>query len=77
MRSLVELIVRALVDRPEGVRVADVEGRYAHVIEVEVATEDIGKVIGKGGAHADAIRVILAAAGGKENKRYILEIVEH
>lgn len=77
MRELVELIVRALVDRPEGVRITEVEGRHAHVIEVEVAKEDIGKVIGKGGAHADAIRAILAAASGKENKRYILEIVEH
>ncbi len=77
MRALVELIVRALVDRPEGVRITEVEGRHAHVIEVEVAKEDIGKVIGKGGAHADAIRAILAAVSGKENKKHILEIVEH
>ncbi len=76
MRALVELIVRALVDRPEGVSITEVEGRHAHVIEVEVAKEDIGKVIGKGGAHADAIRAILAAASGKENKKYILEIIE-
>ena len=49
MRALVELIVRALVDRQECVRITEVEGRHAHVIEVEVAKEDIGKVIGKGG----------------------------
>jgi uncharacterized protein len=47
------------------------------VIELNVAKEDLGKVIGKGGAHASAIRTILAAASGKENKRYILEIIEH
>jgi predicted RNA-binding protein YlqC (UPF0109 family) len=77
MRDLVELIVKALVDRPEAVDITEIQGNHAHVIELSVAKEDLGKVIGKGGAHASAIRTILAAASGKENKRYILEIIEH
>ena len=77
MRELVEMIVKALVDQPEAVEISEVKGNHAHVIELNVAKEDLGKVIGKGGAHASAIRTILAAASGKENKRYILEIVEH
>ncbi len=77
MRDLVEQIVKALVDRPEEVQISEVQGNHAHVIELTVAKEDLGKVIGKGGAHASAIRTILAAASGKENKRYILEIIEN
>ena len=77
MKALVEMIVKALVDRPEAVEIAEIKGNHAHVIELNVAKEDLGKVIGKGGAHASAIRTILAAASGKENKRYILEIIEH
>jgi len=77
MKDLVEMIVEALVDRPEAVDITEVRGSHAHVIELNVAKEDLGKVIGKGGAHASAIRTILAAASGKENKRYILEIIEH
>ncbi len=76
MKDLVERIVKALVDEPEEVRVTEIKGTHAHVIELSVAKEDLGKVIGKGGAHASAIRTILAAASGKENKRYILEIIE-
>jgi predicted RNA-binding protein YlqC (UPF0109 family) len=77
MRDLVEMIVKALVDRPEAVEISEIKGNHAHVIELNVAKEDLGKVIGKGGAHASAIRTILAAASGKENKRYILEIIEN
>ncbi len=77
MRELVEMIVKAMVDQPEAVQISEVKGNHAHVIELIVAKEDLGKVIGKGGAHASAIRTILAAASGKENKRYILEIIEH
>ena len=76
MRELVDMIVKALVDRPEDVEISEIKGNHAHVIELSVAKEDLGKVIGKGGAHASAIRTILAAASGKENKRYILEIIE-
>ena len=74
MRSLVEMIVKALVDRPEAVQVTESVGRHVHVLELRVAKEDLGKVIGKGGAHASAIRTILSAVSGKEQKRYILEI---
>jgi uncharacterized protein len=77
MRDLVERIVKALVDQPEAVEINEIQGNHAHVIELSVAKEDLGKVIGKGGAHASAIRTLLAAASGKENKRYILEIIEH
>ena len=77
MRDLVEMIVKALVDRSEEVQITEIKGNHAHVIELKVAKEDLGKVIGKGGAHASAIRTILAAASGKENKRYILEIIEN
>jgi predicted RNA-binding protein YlqC (UPF0109 family) len=76
MRELVETIVKALVDRPEEVKINEVSGNHAHVLELQVAKEDLGKVIGKGGAHASAIRALLAAASGKENRRYILEIIE-
>ena len=76
MKELVETIVKAMVDRPEEVEVAEVMGQQCCIIEVTVAREDIGKVIGKRGAHAQAIRTIITAAGGKLKKRYVLEIVE-
>jgi predicted RNA-binding protein YlqC (UPF0109 family) len=77
MKDLVERIIKALVDHPDEVEITEIQGNHAHVIELSVAKEDLGKVIGKGGAHASAIRTILAAASGKENKRYILEIIEN
>lgn len=77
MKQLIEDIVHALVDRPEEVQIKEVIGDHAHVLELRVAKEDLGKVIGKGGAHASAIRTLMAAASGKEKKRYILEIIEH
>ena len=76
MKPLVMAIVQCLVDRPEEVQIKEVIGEHAHVLELRVAKEDLGKVIGKGGAHASAIRTIMAAASGKEKKRYILEIIE-
>ncbi len=76
MKQLIEAIVRALVDKPDEVQIKEVIGEHAHVLELRVAKEDLGKVIGKGGAHASAIRTIMAAASGKEKKRYILEIIE-
>ena len=77
MKSLIEDIVKALVDRPEEVQIKEVIGDHAHVLELRVSKEDLGKVIGKGGAHASAIRTLMAAASGKEKKRYILEIIEN
>ena len=76
MKELVELIAKKLVDRPEEVKVGEVSGEYSCVIELKVAKEDIGKVIGKKGAHAQAIRTIMMAASGKDHKRYILEILD-
>ncbi len=76
MKQLIEDIVKALVDRPEDVQVKEIVGDHAHVLELTVAKDDLGKVIGKGGAHASAIRTLMAAASGKEKKRYILEIIE-
>jgi predicted RNA-binding protein YlqC (UPF0109 family) len=77
MKPLIMAIVQSLVDRPEEVQIKEVIGDHAHVLELRVAKEDLGKVIGKGGAHASAIRTIMAATSGKEKKRYILEIIEH
>jgi predicted RNA-binding protein YlqC (UPF0109 family) len=77
MKSLIMDIVRSLVDRPDEVQIKEVIGEHAHVLELRVAKEDLGKVIGKGGAHASAIRTLMAAASGKEKKRYILEIIEY
>jgi uncharacterized protein len=76
MKTLVELIAKKLVDRPDDVKVSEVSGEYSCVIELKVAKEDIGKVIGKKGAHAQAIRTIMMAASGKDGKRYILEILD-
>jgi predicted RNA-binding protein YlqC (UPF0109 family) len=76
VRELVEIIVKALVDYPEQVRCYEVEGTHSCVLELEVAKEDVGKVIGKRGIHADAIRRIVNAVGGKNKKRYVLEILE-
>ncbi len=76
MKELVELIAKVLVDRPDDVRVTEIKGTHANLIELRVAREDVGKVIGKLGGNAAAIRTIVAAASGKEGKRYILEIIE-
>ena len=77
VKQLIEDIVRTLVDRPEDVQIKEVIGEHAHVLELQVAKEDLGKVIGKGGAHATAIRTLMSAASGKDKKRYILEIIEY
>ena len=76
MKTLVELIAKKLVDRPDDVKVTEVSGEHSCVIELKVAKEDIGKVIGKKGAHAQAIRTLMMAASGKDGKRYILEILD-
>lgn len=76
VKHLVETMVKALVDKPDEVEVSEVEGQHSCVIELKVAKDDIGKVIGKHGAHAQAIRTIVSAAGGKKKKRYVLEIIE-
>ena len=76
MKDLVEYIVKALVDYPEQVRVSEVQGKNTLVIELTVAKEDMGKVIGKQGRTAQAIRTILNNASMKIRKRSVLEIIE-
>ena len=76
MRNLISDIVKALVDQPDKVSVIEIEGENTTVLELKVAKSDMGKVIGKQGRHAQALRTILYAASGKTRKRYILEIVE-
>jgi len=76
VRELIENIVKAIVDYPEQVHCHEVDGTHSCVLELEVAKEDVGKVIGKKGIHADAIRRIVHAIGGKKKKRYVLEILE-
>jgi predicted RNA-binding protein YlqC (UPF0109 family) len=77
IKTLIELIVRALVDHPDQVRVTQLDGTNSVVLELAVAPVDVGKVIGKKGIHADAIRRIVHAIGGKTKKRYVLEILEN
>ncbi len=76
MRDLIDYIARALVDTPEMVQVSDVEGNQTSVLELKVAKEDLGKVIGKQGRTARAMRTILSAASAKIKKRTVLEIIE-
>jgi len=76
VKELVELIAKSLVDNPDKVKVSQLDGQQSSIIELEVAPEDMGKVIGKQGRNAQAIRLILGAAGMKLKKRVNLEIVE-
>ena len=76
MKDLISDIVKALVDQPDQVSVNEVEGGHTVVLELSVAKSDMGKVIGKRGRNALALRTILGAASGKVRKRYVLEIVE-
>ena len=76
MKDLISYIAQALVDRPEEVSVTEVEGNQTSVLELKVAKEDLGKVIGKQGRTARAMRTILSAASAKLKKRMVLEIIE-
>jgi predicted RNA-binding protein YlqC (UPF0109 family) len=76
VKELVEQIAKALVDHPEQVQVRAVEGEQVTVLELRVATSDLGKVIGKQGRTARSIRTILGAAGMKLRRRFTLEILE-
>lgn len=75
MGEMVKFIAMNLVDKPELVKVEEKEGDKATIIELSVAPEDMGKVIGKQGRIAKAIRTVVKAASIKENKKYIVEIV--
>ncbi len=76
MKELVEQIARALVDNPDAVHVAEVEGQQTTVLELQVDQSDLGKVIGRQGRTARAMRTLLGAAGMKLRKRFVLEILE-
>jgi uncharacterized protein len=76
MKELISYIAKALVDNPDAVEVSEVEGEQTSVIELKVAKEDLGKVIGKQGRTARAMRTILSAASTKIRKRAVLEIIE-
>lgn len=76
LKQLVETIVKRLVDNPDKVVVTEVPGEQTTVIELRVASEDLGKVIGKEGRTARSIRTLMSAAASKEKKRAVLEIIE-
>ena len=76
MKDLIKYIAQALVDDPEAVEVSEVEGEQTSVLELRVAKDDLGKIIGKQGRTARAIRTILGAASAKIKKRSVLEILE-
>ena len=76
MKDFVEFVAKGLVDKPEDVQVVEVEGEHGAVLELRVAKEDLGKVIGKQGRTARALRTLLGAASSKAHRRVMLEIVE-
>lgn len=76
IKQLVVIMAKALVDKPEAVEVTEVEGEQTTVVELKVAKEDLGKVIGKEGRTARALRTILGAASTKLRRRSVLEIIE-
>jgi predicted RNA-binding protein YlqC (UPF0109 family) len=76
MKELIEQIAKAIVEKPEEVQVRGIEGENAIVIELRVAKEDIGKVIGKKGRTISAMRTILNATRAQKRKRQVLEVVE-
>ena len=76
LKELTKRMIQALVDHPEQIVISEVEGKQVTVLEIQVAKEDLGKIIGKQGRNAKAIRTILNAASAKLKKRTILEIVE-
>ena len=76
MKALIEFVAKSLVDHPDQVEVKEVEGEQTSVLELKVAQDDLGKVIGKQGRTARALRTILSAASTKARKRMVLEILE-
>jgi len=75
LKELIERITRSLVDDPSQVKVTEVQGSNAIVFELSVAPEEKGRVIGRGGRVANAMRTLLRAAGGRQGKRFTLEII--
>ncbi len=76
MKELIKYIAQSLVDNPKQVKVEEIEGHHSSVIELKVAKEDLGKVIGKMGKTAQSMRLILSAVSAKVKKRAVLEIIE-
>lgn len=76
MKILLEYIAKSLVDKPDEVQVNEVEGEQVTVLELKVARDDLGKVIGRQGRTARALRAIISAASLRANKRAVLEILE-
>jgi len=76
VKDLVEMIAKSLVDHPEKVNVTQLDGEQTTILELRVDPNDLGKVIGRQGRTARAIRTILGAAGMKQRRRYSLEIIE-
>jgi uncharacterized protein len=75
MKELIEYIARSLVDHPESVKVTQVEGEQSIIFELQVQQEDMGKIIGKEGRIANAVRTLLKVAAAREGKRAVLEII--
>jgi predicted RNA-binding protein YlqC (UPF0109 family) len=76
MKDILEIMVRAMVDQPDLVSVTEVGGLHASIFELKVAKDDVGKIIGKQGRNADALRTLLKAAAAKSKKRAVLEIAD-
>ena len=76
MKDLIVEIVKALVDQPDQVSINEVDAGHTVMLELSVAKSDMGKVIGKQGRNAQAIRTILSAVSGKSGKKYVLEIID-
>jgi hypothetical protein len=76
VKDLIEILAKALVEHPDQVSVSEIAGEHASVIELRTAKEDLGKIIGKRGRNAQAMRTILNAASAKLRKRTVLEIIE-
>ncbi len=76
MKEVLEIIAKALVDNPEEVSVSEVDGEQSIILELKVAQSDMGKVIGKQGRIAKAIRTVVKAAASRENKRVVVEILQ-
>ncbi|HRT05005.1 MAG: KH domain-containing protein [Spartobacteria bacterium] len=76
MKELIEYVVKALVDHPDDLRIAEIEGERTIVYELRCHPEDVGKVIGKSGKTVGAIRTLLSTVAARQNKRAMLEVVE-
>ena len=76
LKDLIEFIAKSLVDHPEQVAINEIEGKKTTILELSVAEDDLGKVIGRRGKTAKAMRIVLSTAATKEDKRAVLQIIE-